>query len=80
MIAALIAVLTATSTFAAVFPLMRGEAHRVGVVARGALASTARLEKACRRIMIVKPKPAPGTVTQGCSSARRRPCIRRRSW
>jgi hypothetical protein len=79
MIAALVALLTATTTFAAVFPLMRAEAQRHGLVVRGALASTARLEKACRTIVIVK-RPRPGTVTQGCSSARKRPCVRRRYW
>lgn len=80
MIAALVALLTAGSTFAAIFPIMRAEAPRLGFVLRGVAESRARTEKACRRIVIVKTPPPRGTVTHGCSSARKRPCVRRRYW
>jgi|JI8StandDraft_1071087.scaffolds.fasta_scaffold456973_2 hypothetical protein len=68
MMAVLVALLTASSTFAAVWPLMR-EAP-----------ASAALTRACRRITIIKVLPPRGTVQQGCSSARKRACVRRRYW
>lgn len=67
MMAMLVALLTASSTFAAVWPLVR-EAP-----------ATSALTRACRRITIIKAPPR-GAVQQGCSSARKRACVRRRYW
>lgn len=72
MMAVLVALLTASSAFAAVWPLMEREV-------RSTPAATA-LSRACRRITIIKVQPQRGTVQQGCSSARKRPCVRRRYW
>lgn len=74
MMAVLVALLTASSTFAAVWPLMQRE---VPSLLRGA-PGPAALTRACRRIIIIKPQR--GTVQQGCSSARKRPCVRRSTW
>ncbi|MBM4778342.1 MAG: hypothetical protein GQE15_11625 [Archangiaceae bacterium] len=76
MMALLVALLTASSTFAAVWPLMERE---VPALLKGVPASTA-LTRACHRITIIKTLPQRGTVQQGCSSARKRPCVRRRYW
>ncbi|MBL8918237.1 MAG: hypothetical protein JNJ54_05215 [Myxococcaceae bacterium] len=78
MIATLVALVTATSTFAAVFPLIRAETPSARASA-GQAADELPPRRACRRITIIK-KPAAGTVTQGCSSSRKRPCVRRRYW
>lgn len=70
MMAVLVALLTASSTFAAVWPLMEREV----------LPASTALTRACRRITIIKTLPQRGTVQQGCSSARKRACVRRRYW
>lgn len=75
MMAVLVALLTASSTFAAVWPLMERE---VPALLKSVPASTA-LTRACRRITI-KVLPQRGSVQQGCSSARKRACVRRRYW
>lgn len=78
MIAALVALLTATTTFAAVFPLIRADGPGARTVVSQST-DAERSRRVCRRIILIK-KPTPGTVTQGCSSTRKRPCVRRRYW
>ncbi|MDP1918426.1 MAG: hypothetical protein Q8L14_19420 [Myxococcales bacterium] len=82
MIALLVAALTASSTLAALWPLMRSEVPRFEFVMREPSAPAPRTQhKACNtRITIIRKTPKPGTVTKGCSSARKRPCVRRRRW
>jgi hypothetical protein len=79
MIALLVATLTASSTLAALWPLVRSEAPRFEFVMRGRSTADATALKTCRRIVVIR-APPPGTVTKGCSSARKRPCGRRRHW
>ena len=81
MIALLVAMLTASSTFAALWPLMRSEVPRFEVVRREFSDAPPASSRACsRRITVIRNIPKPGTVTKGCSSARKRPCVRRRLW
>lgn len=81
MIPLLVAMLTASSTFAALWPLMRSEVPRFEFVMRAPSETKTRPHKACStRITIIRNTPKPGTVTKGCSSARKRPCVRRRHW
>jgi hypothetical protein len=77
MMAILVAVLTASTTFAAVFPFMKAQGPRVAQLMRKSAAIELGVSKACRKIEIIK-RPPRGTVVQGCSSARKRPCPRRR--
>ena len=82
MIPLFVAMLTASSTFAALWPLMRSEVPRFEFVMRSRSAVEPTTQKTCRRmqqITIIR-TPKPGTVTKGCSSARKRPCVRRRHW
>lgn len=81
MIPLLVAMLTASSTFAALWPLMRSEVPRFEVVRREYPDSTLAGSRACaRRITVIRTIPQRGTITKGCSSARKRPCVRRRHW
>lgn len=80
MIAVLVAVLSASSALAALWPLVRAEGPTFALVFRSGAADSPppAASKGCRRVQIIK---APrGRVTQGCSSARKRPCLRRRAW
>lgn len=81
MIALLVATLTASSTLAALWPLMRSEVPRFEFVIRGR-SEVEPTHKTCRRmtITVIRGTPQPGTITKGCSSARKRPCVRRRHW
>lgn len=81
MIALLVAALTASSTLVALWPLMRSEVPRFEFVMRSRSAPEPTTEKTCRRMQqITIIRNTPGTVTKGCSSARKRPCVRRRRW
>lgn len=81
MIPLLVAMLTASSTFAALWPLMRSEVPRFEVARRVYAEAPPASSRACmRNITIIRNTPKPGTVTKGCSSARKRPCVRRRHW
>lgn len=77
MMAILVAVLTASTTFVAVFPFMKAQAPRVAQLMGRSPVIELGVSKACRRIELIR-KPPRGTVVQGCSSARKRPCPRRR--
>jgi hypothetical protein len=81
MMALFVAVLTASSAFVAVWPLV----HSVGAaqvrstqVEDGTTSTVSRRRQGCRRISIIVRKP--GEVTKGCSSARKRPCTPPRRW
>jgi len=80
MIALLVATLTASSALAALWPLVRAEVPRLEFVMPADSALESRAHKRCRRITIIRIKPQQGTITKGCSSARKRPCVRRRNW
>lgn len=72
--ALLIALLTAGSTFAAVFPLMKTKLARPAIPVIEVAAT-----KACRHqvITVIRP-PRNHRGAQWCGSTRKRPCIRRR--
>jgi hypothetical protein len=81
MIALLVAALTASSTLAALWPLMRSEVARFEFVMRARADAEPTPHKTCRRMVtVIRNTPQPGTITKGCSSARKRPCVRRRHW
>lgn len=79
MIALMVALLTAGSTFAAVFPLVTSQAPKVAQLMGKQPVVQVGVGKVCRRITLIKAPPR-GVVVQGCSSARKRPCPRRRWW
>ncbi|MDX2012186.1 MAG: hypothetical protein SFW67_18470 [Myxococcaceae bacterium] len=84
MMALLVAVLTASSAVAALWPLVqapRPVAAFQGVMEDGGATprtTVVRRRQGCRRIPIIVRKP--GEVQKGCSSARRKPCTPRRRW
>ncbi|MDP3238166.1 MAG: hypothetical protein Q8S33_19085 [Myxococcales bacterium] len=82
MIALIVAALTASSTLAALWPLMRSDLPRLDLVRRSPSPVVHAPHKARRftTITVIRTTPKPGAVTKGCSSARKRPCVRRRLW
>ncbi len=74
--ALLIALLTAGSTFVAIFPLMHSRASRLGRVVEPVIETA--LTKACRRNVVTIVRAPKHRGLQWCGSSRRRPCIRRR--
>ena len=73
MTAILVALLTASSTFAALWPAIEADVEPV--------VEEVQPRRAGCRSMIIRGSPPPrGTVRKGCSSARGRPCARRRGW
>jgi hypothetical protein len=81
MMALLVAVLTASSAFAAVWPLVHpggGAQVRSTQTEDRTTLTVTRRRQGCRRIPIIVRKP--GEVTKGCSSARKRPCAPPRRW
>ena len=83
MMALLVAVLTASSALAALWPLVhtsKPASFQVVVEdwSQRPGPAVVRRRQGCRRIPIVVRKP--GEVQKGCSSARQRPCAPRRRW